>query len=71
MNKIMKTSKEGSAKTIPNILKRELQGTPDSEKITLTSQKRNLSHVQSTCSSKTPTTQLPSLSTALDTVTSI
>ena len=33
-----------------------LQGTSDSKKLILTSQKRNLSHVQSTCSSKTPRT---------------
>ena len=36
--------------------KGELQGTSDSKQLTLTSQKRNLSHVQSTCSSKTPRT---------------
>ena len=36
--------------------KSELQGTSDSKQLTLTSQKRNLSHVQSTCSSKTPRT---------------
>ena len=40
--------------------KSELLGTSDSKKLTQTSQKRNLSHVQSTCSSKTPRTQLPS-----------
>ena len=46
--------------------KSELQGTSDSKQLTLTSQKRNLSHVQSTCSSKTPRTQLPSLRSAAE-----
>ena len=46
--------------------KSEFQGTSDSRQITLTNQKRNLSHVQSTCSSKTPRTQLPSLRSAAE-----
>ena len=46
--------------------KSELQATSDSKKPTLTSQKRNLSHVQSNCSSKTPRTQLPSLRSAAE-----
>merc|ERR1712127_655156 len=46
--------------------KSELQGTSDSKKLTQTSQKRNLSHVQSTCSSKTPRTQLPSVRSAAE-----
>ena len=46
----------GSSKTTPNILKVGSRVPQIQKKLTLTNQKHNLSHVQSTCSSKTPRT---------------